>query len=73
MVRLKGGTTTSVMTSPEFQFHNGAIKSDQGQEEIANLMYFNSIMVRLKEKLLNMQFLTWKFQFHNGAIKSMLR
>ena len=55
----------------KFQFHYGAIKRKQMNLPQSNCLgYFNSIMVRLKEKGI-----TWTykvlivFQFHYGAIK----
>ena len=52
MVRLKDGSDTKGKCSPEFQFHYGTIKRNNGTPCNTKSLYFNSTMVRLKEYLI---------------------
>ena len=52
-----------------FQFHDSTIKtcSEIGIKPKSN---FNSIMVQLKQRIVNSETCKVKFQFHNGTIKT---
>ena len=53
-----------------FQFHYGTIKRKFISSFIPFVIYFNSTMVRLKDRPDTNEDLTVKFQFHYGTIKS---
>ena len=54
----------------QFQFHTGSIKSLMFMATQGNVKRFNSILVRLKDRLLTAGYKCRnKFQFHTGSIK----
>ncbi len=53
-----------------FQFHNGTIKRTPLIFAIRRERYFNSTMVRLKDRRIFFRYSAFSFQFHNGTIKS---
>ena len=53
-----------------FQFHKGTIKTEHFADMLANLLYFNSIKVRLKHASLQQVGKIQAFQFHKGTIKT---
>ena len=51
MVRLKALVYEFTLPLPKFQFHYGTIKSAQFLIAYTYYLYYNSTMIRLKEKL----------------------
>ena len=74
MVRLKvAARQQAKIDAARFQFQCGAIKRQYYCFQRKNLVYFNSNVVRLKDKELMILYLQiTKFQFQCGAIKSRL-
>jgi len=71
MVRLEaGGTATHRAGIPEFQFHDGAIRSVVEGGAGFEPACFNSTMVRLEEADSFRTSARSLFQFHDGAIRS---
>ena len=50
MVRLKAVEAQSLQQAPVFQFHYGTIKSFGAESKLIHIAYFNSTMVRLKDR-----------------------
>ena len=70
MVRLKAFQHKQPVLHTKFQFHYGTIKSSRADLATKPLHYFNSTMVRLKEReRLGFRHTKNLFQFHYGTIK----
>ena len=54
----------------QFQFHKGAIRTEQKMSIFCALIYFNSIKVRLELWYLRSRAGYYRFQFHKGAIRT---
>ena len=57
----------------KFQFHKGAIRTEESVPATLTVIYFNSIKVRLEREHYSSPATPSRFQFHKGAIRTALQ